>query len=390
MAKADKKPKTAVAKVESAPRDLVKVSAEDFPRRTIEEAVRVAAAIFKNYGNQPANWKEIASLLGVSASTQENKYPLWSAEAYGMLSRNEDHTFQLVETGRKIVAPEYPGEDTEGKVKALLTPKTLSKFFTDYNGRQLPESQHFPNVLHNRYGIPRERAQEAIRLIIDNGKYAGVLEQQPDGSNLVRIDSTAQPQPTSGDTQPETALLADGVNPDGIVSGAAQYNWAKTCFFITPIGDDNSEQRKHADLILKHVLTPVAEEFGLQVVRADKIERSGLITQQIFEQIVRAKLCVADLSFNNPNVFYELGVRHTCKLPTIQLIRKGDKIPFDVAQGRTIQIDTSDAYSIIDRVTSAQNELRQQVRHIMGLTTSEPSEDNPVHLYLPKLRVTVG
>lgn len=171
---------------------------------------------------------------------------------------------------------------------------------------------------------------------------------------------------------------------------STQYNWAQTCFFVTPLGDEGSEQRKHADLILKYVLNPVAKEFGLQVVRADKIERSGLITQQIFEQLVRARLCVVDMSFNNPNVFYELGVRHTCKLPTVQLIRKGDKIPFDVAQGHTIQIDTADPYTIIDRVASARNELSQQVKHIMSVDTSIPSEDNPVHLYLPKLKVSLG
>lgn len=142
-------------------------------------------------------------------------------------------------------------------------------------------------------------------------------------------------------------------------------------------------------MILKHVVEPAAKEHGLQVVRADKIERSGLITQQIFEQLVRAKVCVADLSFTNANVFYELGVRHTCKLPAVQLIRKGDKIPFDVAQGRTITIDTTDIYSIADRLASAQRELSQHLKHIMTSGQGEPGEDNPVHLYLPKLRVSL-
>lgn len=52
------------------------------------------------------------------------------------------------------------------------------------------------------------------------------------------------------------------------------------------------------------------------MVRADKIGRAGLISQRIFEHIVSAQYCVADLPFGNPNAFYELGVRHMTKLPT--------------------------------------------------------------------------
>lgn len=119
-------------------KDTVKVAAEYLPRKTIEEATQVVSLIHKNYAAQSVTWNDIATLLGVSEKNQTNKYPLWSAQAYGMLVRNEDHTFQVAETGRKIVAPEYSGEDMEGRVKALLTPKVLSKLFTDYNGRQLP------------------------------------------------------------------------------------------------------------------------------------------------------------------------------------------------------------------------------------------------------------
>jgi hypothetical protein len=372
-----------VAAGASSKRDVTKVSAEELPRKTLAEAVRVVDALYRNYP-EGATWEEIAKLLEVSANNPNNKYPLWSAVAYGLLSRREDNRYDVSEAGRKIVAPEFAGEDAEGKVKALLTPRILSKFFTDYNGRPLPEIQHFPNVLENRYKVPRDRTSEAINLILENGHYAGVLSKRDDGSAIVHLDT-----PSSASTRVQDEFSNDGKAVDvEDTSTGNMYDWEKTCFFITPIGEDGTEQRRHADMMLKHVLEPVAKEYGLQVVRADKIERSGLITQQIFEQLAKAKICVADLSFSNANVFYELGVRHTCKLPTVQLIRKGDKIPFDVAQGRTIVVGTSDIYSIVDRLASAQRELGQHVGHIMSATTKEPGEENPVHLYLPKLRVT--
>ena len=96
---------------------------------------------------------------------------------------------------------------------------------------------------------------------------------------------------------------------------------------------------------------------------------------------------MADLSFNNPNAFYELGVRHMCKLPTVQIIRKGDRIPFDVSQGRTVKIDMADVYSVIESVESAKKELKQHLKH--AISAEYKGEDNPVNTYLPGAKVTL-
>ncbi|AUV01380.1 hypothetical protein C2U51_10350 [Enterobacteriaceae bacterium ENNIH1] len=172
-----------------------------------------------------------------------------------------------------------------------------------------------------------------------------------------------------------------------LTSGCTNQRGAGQCFYITPIGEELSAERKHADMLLKHLIEPAFSTFGIQVVRADKIGRSGLISQQIFEHIISSKFCVADLSFGNPNAFYELGVRHMTKLPTIQIIRKGDKIPFDVAQGRTIVIDVSDIYTLIDRMESAKNELIDHIKNYLNPTDNNRGEDNPISIYLPGLQV---
>ena len=135
------------------------------------------------------------------------------------------------------------------------------------------------------------------------------------------------------------------------------------------------------------MIEPVTAELNLVARRADQIDRAGLITQQIFEHIAKSRICIADLSFNNPNAFYELGVRHMCKLPTVQIIRKGDRIPFDVSQGRTIKIDMTDVYTVMDSVESAKKELRQHLKH--ALSADYKGEDNPVNTYLPGVEVKV-
>jgi len=141
------------------------ISSEDLPRRTLEEALRVAQVIRDNYAGKATSWKEIAGALGVSPTSSPNRYPLWSGTAYGIVIKHGDNTYSLAETGRKILAPTYEGEKEEGVKKALFTPSVLSRFYTDYNGSTLPSDELFPNVLETRYQIPRERTDKVIAII---------------------------------------------------------------------------------------------------------------------------------------------------------------------------------------------------------------------------------
>jgi len=162
-------------------------------------------------------------------------------------------------------------------------------------------------------------------------------------------------------------------------------DWEHTCFYISPIGEDESEHRSHADLFLGSIVEPALEEFKLKVVRADKIGKAGMITAQILEYILKSKLVVADLSYHNPNVFYELSLRHSCRLPTVQIIRKSDKIPFDLEQFRTIRVDTTSIFTMVPNLQTYKAEIATQVR--MALKDPD-SVDNPISTYYPNLRVS--
>jgi hypothetical protein len=361
------------------------MSADQLPRKTLEEALRIPRALREVLSGGPAKWPEIAKATQLSLS-QKNKYYLWAAQAYGLVEKAEDQ-FSISETARKILAPTKTNEDKEATVKAVLTPILLSRFFTDYNTFPFPAEEHIANVLETRYGVPRERTDEAKVLLKENGLYAGILAQQPDGSMVVRLDPSAgitTPPPLPGSSPDK--VPSPSTSPATTPSSTA-FDFPKMCFVITPIGDDDSEQRKHADLILKNVIEPLMEEFQLVAKRADQIDRAGIITQQVFECVAKARVCIADLSFSNANAFYELGIRHMCKVPTIQLIRKGDKIPFDVSQGRTIKIDMKDVYSVIDSIESGKRELREHLRHV--LSADYKGEDNPVNVYLPGVEVRI-
>lgn len=130
-----------------------------------------------------------------------------------------------------------------------------------------------------------------------------------------------------------------------------------TAFVISPIGDPGSEVRKRADLILKYLIEPSASECGYKTLRADKISEPGIITSQIISHVLNDPLVIADLTGHNPNVFYELAIRHAIKRPIVQLIQEGEKIPFDVSTTRTVQVDHQNLQS----VDEAKKEIVKQI-----------------------------
>lgn len=115
----------------------------------------------------------------------------------------------------------------------------------------------------------------------------------------------------------------------------------KVCFIISPIGKEGTDIRQNSDEVLEYIINPVCEKRGYSVIRADKMPNSGLITKAIIEQIIKADLVIADLTGNNPNVFYELAIRHSHRKPAIQIVKGEIKIPFDIANMRTISYDTT-------------------------------------------------
>jgi len=364
------------------------IGASELPRKTLEECLMVAKPIHEVYAGKSASWDEIATTAGMGTKTTNTKYLIWGAQAYDLLVK-EGENFALSETGRKIFAPNYDEERQEAILKATTIPTILSKFYSEYNGKLLPEGDFFDNVLENRFGIPRDRVDEAKRIIITNAEFAGIVITHPNGKQTIRLDAAPRANLDYSHEEAERAAnVPVSIKDEADLSEVA--NSAETvCFYITPIGEEGTEVRRHADMLMRHLVEPAFEKFNIKVIRADRIEKSGLISQQIFEHIVQAKYCVADLSFGNPNAFYELGVRHMTKLPTIQIIRKGDKIPFDVSQGRTIAVDMSDIYTIMDRMESAKKELIEHIKNYLDPSEKPRTDDNPVSIYLPGLQVRI-
>jgi len=116
------------------------------------------------------------------------------------------------------------------------------------------------------------------------------------------------------------------------------------CFIICPIGDEGSKSREHSDRVFNDIIKPALLKAAALIKidfrpeRADLMKDPGDITRKIMLKIVESPLVIADLTDANPNVFYELAVRHAAQKPVIQIIEANQPIPFDISMIKTIPI----------------------------------------------------
>jgi len=113
----------------------------------------------------------------------------------------------------------------------------------------------------------------------------------------------------------------------------------KRCFVISPIGAPASDMREHADAVFDYYIEPAVSAAGIEALRSDHLDEPGRITEQMFQEIAAANVCVAILTGYNPNVFYELAAAQFMRKPLIVLIEAGNPLPFDVADWRAIHYD---------------------------------------------------
>ena len=113
-----------------------------------------------------------------------------------------------------------------------------------------------------------------------------------------------------------------------------------TCFVICPIGKEGSEIRKRADILFDLVIEPSCDKFNLKPLRADKIATTGIITTKVIRHLRDAEIVIADLTGHNPNVFYELGIRHSLRKPAILIKSAIDTKPFDIQNINIIEYNS--------------------------------------------------
>ncbi len=115
------------------------------------------------------------------------------------------------------------------------------------------------------------------------------------------------------------------------------------CFVDMPFGtktDPKSGIEVDFNQIYTEAIKPAVDATGLECIRGDNERSGGIIHTAMFARLLLSEFVIADLTMGNPNVFYELGVRHTARpYSTIPIFATISELPFDVNLVRAIPYD---------------------------------------------------
>lgn len=392
MSEQDDVEKEVALRIENAVSKKRKRTQRQFPACSFEDAIAFAYDILKFGGGQPVRRLSLLDYLGKSPESSTSRQLITNANRYGLVEGGYSAE-QLKLTSAGILATNEETSKIERiKARINLAIENIGFFrslYERFKNNRLPARTALVDAAKEQ-GVDSDSAKEAIDIFILNLRFVGLLQMLSGAERIVTINHVLEALPSS-DLQAESELTESdrlqkirSLNNTSLMTNE-QAQFEIICFYITPIGESGSEQRKHSDLFLSSLVEPALEQLHLRVVRADNIDKPGTITKQIIEYIIKSRLVIADLSFHNPNVFYELAIRHAVRLPVVQLIRTADRIPFDLSHIRTIQIDTTDIYSLVPRLEIYRSEISNQVRRCLE---DPDAVDNPVSTLYPTFKST--
>ncbi|MFV9669854.1 hypothetical protein ACNY68_12785 [Pantoea sp. KXB25] len=149
----------------------------------------------------------------------------------------------------------------------------------------------------------------------------------------------------------------------------------KVCFVIMPIADHPNYEPGHFKRVYDNLIAPACRQAGYEPIRADDNSSSNMIMHDILLNIVKSEMVICDLSTNNANVFYELGLRQAFNKKTVLVTDGREKTPFDLLGFRyqlyspSLRVDTVrvEVERISSALTSTENMQANEVNSIVKL-----------------------
>lgn len=292
-----------------------------FPKNILEEAIKIARAIEEQNAGNPMRPEMLAKAVGYNSLADWRFLDLLkSANLYGLVTGSGKISLVgLTEIGRDVVAPSAPSARPVALRAAFRNVEDFRKVEDFYRGKRLPEDEFFENTLHREFSIPRERIRAFIDTFTSNLNYLHAFTPDRSGSAPTIEKDFRQTEP-------------DIPTPTDPGSGR---QFLDTCFVMMPFGE-------WMDSYYREIYVPAIREAGMEPVRADELFSTGSVIEQIWEQISRAKVLLADLTGKNANVFYELGLAHAANKPVVFTTGALDDVPFDLRHLRVAVYDIRD------------------------------------------------
>ena len=344
-------PATPAAKPKSNAQKRSRLTA--FPRIpapvvTLEDSLVIPKLIEENHYGSRASVDDLAKEIGFGKTTDARlNHLLRSAELYGLVSLEiKTDMVLLAPIGLNVVAPSSSQERQDALLAAFLNVGDYRRIYNHYGLEGIPEGEYFINTLIRQFDIPRYRASRFADIYRANLSF------------LRSFDIRARTDPEILD-HPETQAAGAIIPRSQGKQDRGPREFLDICFVMMPFGG-------WFDRYYQDIYVPAIKDAGLEPVRADELFSTGSVMEQIWEQISKAKVLLADLTDKNANVFYELGLAHAAVKPVVFTSAKVEDVPFDLRHLRVIIYDT--------REPDWSSKLRQHITDYLRNTIKEPSK----------------
>jgi hypothetical protein len=155
------------------------------------------------------------------------------------------------------------------------------------------------------------------------------------------------------------------------------------CFVLMPFGlkrDPAGGPDIDFNRVYREGIEPAIVAAGIRPVRADEEVEGGFIHKPLFERLLLSDFAIADLTTANPNVFYELGVRHAVRpRTTLPIFAHGQRIPFDLQAVRAMpySLGADNRFGEAEAAT-LREELTKKLQHLRDLASHPTAVDSPL------------
>lgn len=132
--------------------------------------------------------------------------------------------------------------------------------------------------------------------------------------------------------------------------------------------------------IYENGIKPAIEDAGMTPLRADEERTLGIIHKPMFERLLLSDFAIAELTLPNPNVFYELGVRHASRHnTTLPIFSDHASLPFDVALLRALpyKLRPNNAFEA-NEAAALRKSLGDRLKVLRDLKRTSDAVDSPV------------
>jgi hypothetical protein len=325
-----------------------------FPKNTLEEALRIPRALEDKNAGKPMKAGDLVRAVGYKMATDWRFLDLLrSANLYGLVGGTGANAEVAMEkTGADVVAPSSASQRQAALVEAFRNVDQFKRVEEHYRGKRIPEDEFFENTLVRDFDVPRDRVGVFTSVFTANLKYLKLFNA---GSSDQAAGAASQ---TPGVASSEDADVV--LPPTG--DGRRVRQFLDSCFVMMPFGT-------WFDRYYKEIYSPAIREAGFEPVRADELFASGTVVEQIWDQIQKASVLLADLTDKNANVFYELGLAHAAAKPVVFTAARIEDVPFDLRHLRVI------VYEV--REPGWSTKLGSQITDYLKHARSDPAKSIP-------------